>query len=216
MNIEKAALRYPEVLQLRDAQGISYGANQSWYDETIKKRAGCGPTVFAHICWYLGLTRPDCRGLLPFALTADALPGEARVLLLQLMEETWHYITPGRMGVNRPYMFTGGAERYGRDKNVPLVCDSLEISPARRFRPTEAELGDFLLRSLAADLPVAFLNLSNGALPNLDNWHWVTLVAYDATNLSAIMYDQCQRVRIDLGLWLRTTMLGGGFVSVRT
>ena len=34
---------------------------------------------------------------------------------------------------------------------------------------------NFVRLGLDQDCPVAFLNLSNGRLTNLDSWHWVTI-----------------------------------------
>ena len=59
------------------------------------------------------------------------------------------------------------------------------------------------------------MNLSNGAVRNLDNWHWVTLVSVNG-ELRAEMYDQGRRQLIDIGLWLSTTTGGGAFVALET
>jgi hypothetical protein len=207
-NPEAVAVRSPELFAFTDKDGQpSYGASQTWYTTEWQRRAGCGPTVFAHLAWYLARTRKQCAPLCPYN-------GMNCAGFLCLMEDIWLYITPGAQGVNKTGMFTRGALRYGAEKNVPLTARVLEIPGPARRRPPLPETERFLTQFLAADLPVAFLNLSNGVLTNLDNWHWVTLLAYDPAEHTALMYDQSRSVVIDVGLWLRTTALGGGFVAL--
>jgi hypothetical protein len=202
------AIRSPELFDFTDKSGQpSHGANQTWYVTEWQRRAGCGPTVFAHLVWYLARTREKCAPLCPYdGATCDGF--------LCLMEDAWLHITPGRHGVNKTGMFTCGALRYAAEKNVPLAARVLEIPVQARRRPPLSETERFITGFLADDLLVAFLNLSNGVLSNLDSWHWVTLLAYDPANHTALMYDQSRSVVIDIGLWLRTTAFGGGFVTL--
>ena len=75
---------------------------------------------------------------------------------------------------------------------------------------------DFLIQALDADCPVAFLNFSNGSLPNLDSWHWVPLIALtegEGVLLCTILDEGAEKV-IDLALWLETTLLGGALVTL--
>ena len=75
---------------------------------------------------------------------------------------------------------------------------------------------NFLRVGLQRDLPIAFLNLCNGAEQQLEPWHWVTIsgLDYDTYNQYAIaqICDGGIVKRIDLALWLHTTRQGGGFV----
>jgi hypothetical protein len=129
------------------------------------------------------------------------------------METVWQYVTPSKLGVNNTGILTRGALRYGKERGVPLSCRVLEIA-AKPFarRPQAAELRDFIGAALADDLPVAFLNLAKGAVSNLDSWHWVTLVALDNIEITATMFSQGQETGMNMGLWLRTSSLGGGLV----
>ena len=63
---------------------------------------------------------------------------------------------------------------------------------------------------------MAFLNYSNGALPNLDSWHWVPLIALTEGEevLLCTVLDEGEEKVIDLALWLETTLLGGALVSL--
>lgn len=202
-----ATLQAPELLHIRHQAELTYGANQLWYGDGWQRRAGCGPTVSAHLLWYLSQTRPGCQALCP-------RDGSRREGFLQLMEEVWQYVTPGVMGVNSTGILTHGVARFGADRGVALHCRALDVPALPQLRPSLEELEEFLTNALDRDLPVAFLNLSNGTLQNLDNWHWVTLVEYDREDHHARMYDQSVQSRIALDTWLRTTTLGGGFVTV--
>lgn len=203
-----AAIRTPQLLQIAEGGEVKfYGANQTWYATHWQRQAGCGPTTCSHLLWYLSRTRQGSEALC-------AHDGTQRSGFIRLMEEVWQYVTPGMMGVNNTSIFTDGAVRYGLKHGVKLSCRLLEVSAIPFLRPKIAEVNDFLTRAMADDLPVAFLNLSNGALRNLDNWHWVTLVSADPQGSTAQMYDQGISREINLDLWLRTTSLGGGFVAV--
>jgi hypothetical protein len=196
----------PEGLWLDDGGETAYGGNQEWYSERWQRQAGCGPTVCAHLMWYLALTRPACAAL------AD-VSAPTRAGFLRLMSETWRYVTPGLRGVNRPDMLAGGAERFGLDRGLKLAARTLPVPPLLRDRPpTEAVLA-FVAEALSLDTPVAFLNLSSGGLPELDSWHWVTLVALGEAGVATV-YDAGRRWPLDIPLWLRKTALGGGFVAV--
>ena len=203
---EIITLRSLELLRIQ-WDGRAYpGADQEWYRELWQRQAGCGPTNTALLLWYLAQTRSECKAL----VSLDCRNKEG---FLALMETVWHYVTPGKMGVNSTAILTKGALRYGEERGVPLNCRVLEIA-AKPFarRPQATELMEFIGAALADDLPVAFLNLAKGALPNLDSWHWVTLVALDKTAMTATMYNQGQEAVINMGLWLKTSGLGGGLV----
>ena len=183
----------------------TYGANQMWYSGMWKRRAGCGPTVCSHLMWYLSQTRPNCKNLCLHN-------GSTRLGFACLMEDIWRYVTPGMRGLNSTSAFMDGAVLYGKERNVMLGCRVLNISPSKNERPPYAAVFHFVLSALLSNLPVAFLNLSNGVLQNLDNWHWVTLVGVDDDKKTAFMYDQGRAAEIRLEDWLETTTLGGGFV----
>lgn len=205
----KAAIASPGLLRIAGADGARWteGANQAWYATAWQRRSGCGPTSASHLLWYLSRTREGAGALCPY-------DGNTRGGFLRLMEEVWRFVTPGVMGVNCTAILSEGAERYGARQGVALGSRVLNIPAVPMLRPGWEELTDFLAGAFADDLPVAFLNLSNGELGNLDNWHWVTLTGLDMAAGTATMIDQGHRAEIDLALWLRTTTLGGGFVAL--
>ena len=58
---------------------------------------------------------------------------------------------------------------------------------------------------------MAFLNLHNGRVKELDYWHWVTITALEDT--TAVILDSGSALRIDLRLWYETTKRRGGYVA---
>ena len=176
---------------------IYQGGVQTWYRTEWQRRAGCGPTTAANL----------------FAHISNPIPISPRKeQFLLLMEKVWGYITPTQRGVNTTALFLSGAMRYAHDHNLFIAPRLLNIPEEIDKRPGIQVVSAFLEDALAADLPIAFLNLCNGQVTNLDRWHWVTLVALKPLPLYATMCDQGKKTEIDLALWLKTSTLGGGFV----
>lgn len=199
-------LSAPQLLEFTLPDGsLSHGANQDWYRDEWQRRAGCGPTTASTAMYYLAQVHPSLRPLAPEPMpaSADFLPH---------MEAVWPHVTPGKMGLNKVPMYTDGCKAFAAARGCTLVSEELLI-PGRceQNRPTAEECLDFIARALRADRPVAFLNYTNGALTNLDSWHWVPLISLreegDAL-LCEILDDEKCKV-IDFALWLRTTFKGG-------
>lgn len=204
--IDFVSIRSPEVLQISNGDaGTHYGANQMWYPTRRQRASGCGPTACANLIWYLAATREACKGL---------RAGGAQTDMLGLMQEMWRYVTPGFGGVNSVSIFLQGALRFGEAHGTRFSHQKLELSNPRSKRAGYTRVFHFLEEAFARDVPVAFLNLSKGALSNLEGWHWVTLVAADTESGTVQAYDQGLRKTIDLSLWLRSAMLGGGLVAL--
>lgn len=212
---DRISIRQPERLHIYNGNTVSYGAHQVWYPGWMQRMSGCGPTAASNLLWYLAATRKEVCGNL---YNKDAT---SRSEMLYLMKEVWQYVKPGFRGVDRASIFTEGAVAFGKKHGTALKTRVLEIPAATKDEISagakesirkETVLG-FLKSAFSDDLPVAFLNLSNGAVRNLDNWHWVTLVSVDK-ELRAEMYDQGTRQMIDIQVWLATTTGGGAFVVV--
>lgn len=201
------SIQQPNLLHITRDNTTYYGANQIWYPSTFQKNAGCGPTTGAHLIWYLSQTHTGCQTLCSY-------DGSKYEGFLHLMEDVWNFITPKSMGVNDTDIFSKGALRYGTHKGIELTCQTLKIPRISEARPTSKEMFRFLENAFTNDLPVAFLNLSNGTLTNLESWHWVTLISADSANHTVKMYNQGIAVEINLNQWLRTSLLGGGFVTI--
>jgi hypothetical protein len=204
----KKNLVHTEALEIVSPDGgVSIGGSQEWYQTVRQQRSGCGPTAASGVMWYLSKTRLHLAAL---CAAAD----NARTSFLTLMETMFSYVTPGRGGVNTTAIFTNGARRYGAERDVSLQIHVQEIPTFRKLRPSPEMLGGFLLNAIESDSPVAFLNLSSGALKNLDNWHWVLIIGLDPDSMMATICDQGKFWDIDIAKWLRTSALGGGMVVV--
>ena len=197
----KYFLKNPGLMVVNGVNGETYaGGSQEWYLDAWHKRAGCGPVAASAVIWYMA--RP---GFPPGAVSE-------RDLFLALMDEMITYVKPTVRGVNTPAIFTDGMARYVLTHNLNLTSRVLEIPELTKKRPPPGQLAAFVIKAVQSDAPVAFLNLSNGSLKNLDNWHWVTIVAFDDVAMVADVCDQGQTFGVDLGEWLATTALGGAFV----
>lgn len=202
----KHTLAHPALLEINIPDGgTAIGGSQEWYREKWQRMSGCGPTAASNLIWYLARSRPGLRAL------CDA-SGVGKEDFLGLMGEVFTFVTPGMGGVNTASLFTSGAIRYGEAHSIPLISNVLEIPGMPCNRPKQDTLREFILTALQADLPLAFLNLSNGTLTDLESWHWVTIIALDDDALLATISDQGRIFDIDLSEWLRSAVLGGAFV----
>ncbi|MDR1157935.1 MAG: hypothetical protein LBK75_06460 [Oscillospiraceae bacterium] len=192
----------PKLLSVTAPDAVYMGGSQEWYEGAWQRRAGCGPTVASGLVWYLVRSRPR---LAPLCDVGDA----GQVRFLALMRDMFDCVTPGSQGVNTARLFSDGVRRYGAARGVPLAVRTLEI-----HRRGPGALRDFAARCLRDDLPMGFLNLSNGALRNLDSWHWVLLSALETETLTAEICDQGHVKEIDMAMWMRTTLLGGALVAL--
>ena len=204
------SLTRPEVLTLIGPGGETYrGGDQEWYPDLWQRRAGCGPTTAAALLADPSQTRPALAPLRPLA-------GGTRTGFAQYMQALWPYVTPGARGLDKPESLVLGCRSFALSRGCRLEGEILKIPRRREDRPTPAACRNFLLRALDNDCPVAFLNYSNGSLPNLDSWHWVPLIALTEGEevLLCTVLDEGKEKVIDLALWLETTLLGGALAAV--
>ena len=205
-----ASLRQPDLIRISDMDltTTTFGCDQDWYPEPWQRQAGCGPCTAATILYYLSRSRQDLKHL----YTAVS---HAQHDFTLFMSEIWHYVTPTHMGVNEASILVEGVETYARSKQVALTGVIAKIPRLQKRCDPIAELVQFIQSGLELDCPVAFLNLSNGKLDNLDSWHWVTvtgLLSGENGKTQAIVADSGEYKVIDLGLWYQTSLLGGAVV----
>ena len=185
--------------------GDSYGGNQDWFPDQWQRRAGCGPTASAAILTYLSRLSP---GLTPMAPIGNSVREHTAY-----MEALWSYTTPGSRGLDQAENLILGCRSFALSKGCVLLGKVLEIPNREKApRPSLETCRDFLAEALYADLPVAFLNYSSGAVDNLDSWHWVTLIAMedvDDGKLPCLILDGGEKKVIDFTQWLNTSVLGG-------
>ena len=206
----KITLNNPSSLHIVEPNGHTYyGADQEWYPTLWQRRAGCGPTTATQLLLYF-----QNKGSI--GTSTRVVDKES---LVALMENVWRFVTPGIMGLHLISQFTEGVDNYLKSLSSSLVKQTLQIPRSEDKRPPFSRVVDFLVTSLQADSPVAFLNLSRGSLTNLDEWHWVTIVAVEQdreeSDLYATIYDAGNHWKINMTLWYQTTKRGGGLVSYK-
>jgi hypothetical protein len=215
--VELSSIEYFDVFDARGSR-VCKGGDQEWYGSWWRRLSGCGPTTTANMIWYLARAReaqggPAPQKALPFADGENTPKWEKQGFLL-LMNQVWKHVTPGRGGVNNTELLRKGAESCAASMGLQLAAESMDVGDAPSDRPTLESAARFIGGGLAADLPVAFLNLHNGAEKQLDKWHWVTITALESEEGAATLHilDNCNFLCVNLGRWLATTTKGGGFV----
>ena len=199
----KITLANPGMMNITGPQGETYiGGSQEWYHDRWQRISGCGPTAASNLVWYMARPKP--------AVPSHINGGADHYMELQ--NEMFSYVTPGMQGVNSSSIFTRGVENYGRKHDLRITSHVVEIPGKPSKQPDADELRNFVAEALQSDAPVAFLNLSNGTLSNLDKWHWVTVIAMEPDTMATDVCDQGAVLTIDLAEWLRTSILGGALI----
>ena len=182
-----------------------YGCDQEWFASKWQCLSGCGPTVATNIIIYLN----------NIAFKSEQKYNNKKDCVL-LMGEIWKYVTPSFQGVNSTKMFYDSMLIYTKLKGLNVEYDYCDLPKNKTRRPKLSEVLDFLEKAFNKDVPIAFLNLSNGDEKNLDQWHWVTVISLEYSedkNIAVVnILDEGQVKKIDLALWYNTTTRGGGFV----
>jgi len=202
-------IKHPEWLQIKTGNLILYGYNQEWYKTSFQKTRGCGPTAAAMLLLYLNRRE------------AGSLPYQSHSIssITQVLEDVWNFVTPGwLLGLNSTRKFCRGVEVLAAHYELSWKCHELSLSAFKFKRASLSKVVKFLEEGIASDCPIAFLNLQKGRVTSLESWHWIVLVSlsYEESQkrFLATCYDGGRLLTFDLGLWLETTRLGGGFVYV--
>jgi len=177
------------------------GGSQGWYSKRWQRLSGCGPTNAALMAWYLAQAKPEYAALCDVGV-------RSKDDFLRVMNDMFGYVKPGVQGVNHAAKFARGMETYAGKRGLPLQLDWMET----RKNLFYAE--PFLLEALQRDLPVAFLNLHSGNQPQLDAWHWMTIIAFDPDSALVHCCDQGKIVKFSLRQWHKTSKLGGHFATI--
>lgn len=202
------ALAQQNWLEIADENGsIHYGADQEWYGQLWRRKAGCGPTAAAVQMVYLARTRPGTEGLCPLAALE-------RAAFTAYMDRVWEYVTPGPQGLNTIRKYSLGVGEFAKAHGVAVAPLELAVPKKVTLRPSFDDCLAFLTAGLESGCPVAFLNLHNGRVENLDCWHWVLITGLlpQENGMKCTVADGGNKVEIDLRLWYDTTKEGGGFV----
>jgi len=202
-------IKHPEWLQIEADNQKLYGYNQGWYKTSFQRTRGCGPTAAAMLLLYLNIREAE-----PLSYQSHSISSIAKIL-----EDVWDYVTPGwLLGLNSTRKFCKGVEVLSDHYGLSWRCSELSITVCKSKRASLSQVVKFLEEGITSDCPIAFLNLHKGRVTTLESWHWIVLVAlsYDASQnrYMATCYDGGYVITFDLGLWLDTTRLGGGFVYI--
>ena len=157
---------------------------------------------------YLARSRASFERLYPQTVQDQAF-------FTTFMDQIWTYVTPGHMGVNEASMLVNGIVKYAATCSISLDATTFPIPGQKNRRKPLQAFQAFVIEGLQHDSPVAFLNLSNGGLTNLDSWHWIAITAlylHDGEQLLAEVSDSGERKLIDLAFWYGSTRLGGAAV----
>lgn len=204
-------LTRPELVTIQMEDGTaSRGADQEWYATEWQRKAGCGPAAAAVLLSYLSMTRPEARALYP----SGSLKQKDYT---DLMEQVWGNMTPGKKGLTSIRMFTGGIRSFARERQCLLPTRELDIPRFRIARPSFSQCAAFLRTGLTADCPVAFLNFSGGEVENLEDWHWMPVIALEERcggQAVCTILNHGREQEIDFRLWFHTTRTGGGLLYV--
>ena len=172
------------------------GGSQEWYEKRWHRMSGCGPVAASNLIWHMTGTKG------------------AIVQYRELMLAMFDCVTPGRYGVNTSAIFCDGIARYCAKHGLSFAPHALDVPAPHKKRPSTETARDFIAAALKGDSPVAFLNLSNGSLGNLEAWHWVTIIALDTGTMLAEASDYGNKLELDISAWLKTSVLGGAFVCL--
>lgn len=199
-------LSHIEYLQVTDSDSceIFCGSDQEWFSTERQRLTGCGPSAAANILFYIERKEnADCCG-------------KDRADLLSFMEEAWESVTPEKNGIPSTGLFLEKLEEYAKLHERSFHYSVLDISSQQSERSSLDTVTKFIRHGLRADIPIAFLNLDHGAEERLESWHWVTIAGMicseDGQTVYVSICDEGMTKKINLKLWLETTVQGGGFV----
>lgn len=201
-------INIPYIAPTTGETAVAFGCDQDWYGSHWQRQAGCGPCTSATLLLYLARSRTSYERLYPQTVQDQAF-------FTTFMDHIWTYVTPGHMGVNEASMLVNGIVKYAATCSVFLEAATFPIPGQKNRRKPLESFQEFVCEGLRQDSPVAFLNLSNGGLTNLDSWHWIAITAlylHDGEKLLAEVSDSGERKLIDLAYWYNSSRLGGAAV----
>ena len=172
-----------------------YGVLQHWYPLFWQRLAGCGPACATNLLACIDhntklVTKQDC------------------ILAMRAM---WKHVTPGLRGLNKVENFAKGCDNFFAEHKLPYKCNYVKIDPKKPDH-FDKMIG-FFKHAFELNQPVAFLNLSNGEIKDLERWHWVTIVGIEQIDddFVATVFDSDFKFDMSLKLWFNTATNPAGF-----
>jgi len=193
-------IKNPEWLEMKVSGQTVYGLDQLWYQERFRRTAGCGPTTAATLLLYLNKRE---GGLLQY----QNHNVESAVFMLN---DVWRFVRPGSRGLYKIEEFVKGIHELCAHYGIAWQCHEMQVT-----KETPAhEAASFIKDGIAADSPVAFLNLHKGEATAFESWHWIVLTGIKQKQdlFIASGLDGGKKIEFNLVQWITTTQKGGGFV----
>jgi hypothetical protein len=193
-------LQQPEIFEIMDSktQQLYYGCDQDWYTTKWQQVSGCGPTVATNMVIYILKKQ--------YATRAE---------YVELMRDVRKYVTPTIGGVNRTSIYYRGLARCFSNNQHNMEYRYLNV-PKKAHRPSFEQITEFINHAITHDHPVAFLNLHNGKVINLESWHWTLIIESfldkESNQNTVTILDNGEKKTIDLKQWFENTANDGGFV----
>lgn len=202
----KITIKQKNLYEITDEKNNrTWGGVQYWFPkEGYIPPGACGATTGANIFSYLIRTRKG------FEIKTNHQTKDG---FLEFMKESYKYMHPRVMGLLADF-FLLGADEFAKALGVNMHAEQLKIPICRTCRPDIKKVSSYISESLADDIPVAFLILSSGATPELDGWHWVTIIGLDEDTNTIDFIDNGRALQADLASWLDTSIMGGSFVRL--
>ena len=173
------------------------GLNQEWFKTKWNRMSGCGPTIATQlILVLLGRTQ------LELIQAKDA------------MELVRKFVKPTFGGIYNTKLLVDGMYKYLDNQNLQANIVAMDVLIEQRSAIQWSSIVEFIQSGLQQQVPVAFLNLSNGNQKQLESWHW-TLITNMETSKQATtvtILDNTKWLEIDLYQWYQSTTKNGGFV----
>jgi hypothetical protein len=201
-------LIHPDAFLIRDASGVSYtGGDQRWYAplKDFWQEAACGATTCSNVISYFAQRDETFAGLCPYDL-------HTKEGFLELMKRVYPFVRPGRIGI-MPKDFIRGITEYTASRGFRFQTTLFTFPAFRSKRPSAETVYSHIRSALSGDLPVAFINLSNGRVRHLDGYHWVTIISLDDERGMITIVDNGRALEVSLAQWIRKTTMGGAFVT---
>lgn len=204
--MEQYSIANTAYFQFAEADRSYAGFDQEWYPNYWKRLSGCGPTTGAQILYY-------CRQFMELRELPPVVTSKKDALAY--MNRMWKFITPSMQGVNTTSRFFLGFMKYAGQEKLPLSYAVCDIPKDAAQRPQWNAVHAFVRDGLLQNMPVAFLNLHQGSVKELDSWHWVTIIAMQQEGEQCMVeiLDGGVSLWIDFYAWYHTTNMGGGLIS---
>lgn len=156
---------------------VGYGGNQDWFVEKWAQMAGCGSVLGSNLYAYYHQKEKYTQSE-----------------FLDIMNEMFSLMTPGRMGY--PFLY-----KFARTFVKRMKEDGIDLKPVYQKKSKNYKHAlSFVLKSIDEGHPVGMLILHHRAKElEEDNWHWICISGYqESESHYRIIFSDCgQRREID-------------------